>query len=191
MMPHETVGHGTEVALAAEQRKVIWNSVTALIFCAVVLAGGYLVLPLYFQFPTDLSDRLAFVLQADVFVFLWIALGVRMVARGRFHSPADNRGSAFAPPSPVIAVPVAFLQNTLEQAVVAVGAHLALATLLSGPALSLIPTAVVLFAIGRLMFLIGYPKGAGGRAFGMATTAVPTAGGYVLAIALIISGVTD
>src|SRR3546814_5279956 len=55
-----------------------------------------------------------------------------MVSRGRFHSAIDNPGSAFAPPSPAIAVQVAFLQNTLEQAVAAVGAHLALATLISG-----------------------------------------------------------
>lgn len=117
---------------------------------------------------------MAFALGADVFVFLWIVLGVRLVARGPVSPAADSRGSAFAPPSLVIAVPVAFLQNTLEQAVVAAGAHLALATLLSGPALALISTAVVLFAAGRLTFLIGYPKGAGGRAFGIATTALPT-----------------
>src|SRR3546814_6818027 len=65
-----------------------------------------------------------------------------MVSRGRFHSAIDNPGSAFAPPSPAIAVQVAFLQNTLEQAVAAVGAHLALATLISGPPLALIPGAV-------------------------------------------------
>lgn len=183
---YESIGRRPEVDLAAEQRKIIANSVAALIFCALMLTGGYLILPYYFQFPTDLSERLAFALRADVFVFLWIVLGVRLVARGRFRSAADNRGSAFAPPSPRIAVPVAFLQNTLEQAVVAVGAHLVLATLLNGPALALIPTAVVLFAAGRLTFLIGYTKGAGGRAFGMATTALPTVGGYGLAIVLML-----
>lgn len=133
-----------------------------------------------------MNGRLAFALRADIFIFLWIVLGVRLVARGQFHSAADNRGSAFAPPSPEIAAPVEFLQNSLEQSVVAVGAHLALATLLSGPALSPIPTAIVQFAAGRLTFLIGYRKGAGGRAFGMAATALPTAGGYVLAIVLMV-----
>jgi hypothetical protein len=84
-------------------------------------------------------------------------------------------------------VPVAFLQNTVEQVVAAVGAHLALATLLDGAALSLIPAAIALFAIGRLAFLIGYPKGAGARAFGMVTTVLPTMGAYALAIWLMIA----
>ena len=74
----------------------------------------------------------------------------------------------------------------------AVGAHLTLATLLSGPALSLLASSVALFAVGRVTFLIGYPKGAGGRAFGMATTALPTLCAYLLAIVLIVSrGVAD
>ena len=181
----EMYAQGTNMDLKAEQRKIVRNSVAALVFCALALAGGYATLPLLFQFPDELIDRVAFVLQADVFVFLWIVFGIRMVARRRFHSAADNRGSAFGPPSPAIAVPVAFLQNTAEQAIIAVGAHLALATLLSGAALALIPTAIVLFAVGRLTFLIGYPKGAAARAFGIVATAIPTVGGYILAIALI------
>jgi hypothetical protein len=69
--------------------------------------------------------------------------------------------------------------------VVAVGAHLALATLLEGAALALIVTAVALFGFGRLAFLVGYSGGAGGRAFGMATTFLPTGAGYALAIGLL------
>lgn len=176
-----------EVDLPVEQRKILWRSAGAFVFCIAVLGGAYIILPAYFRFPVGLPERLAFVLQADLFVFLWIVLGIRMVAKGRFHSAADNRGSAYAPPSPKLAVRVAFLQNTLEQAVTAIGAHLALATLLSGPVLALIPAAVVLFAVGRVTFLLGYPKGAGGRAFGIATTAIPTVGGYALAIVLIVS----
>lgn len=185
MTQERAVAPNTELDLVAEQRKIVTRSAGALVVCGLTLAAGYLLLPRLFEFPVDLSDRLAFVLQADLFIFLWIVLGVRMVARGRFYSAADNRGSAYGPPSSRIAVPVAFLQNTLEQAVIAVGAHLALSTLLTGPALALIPTAVVLFAIGRVSFLIGYPKGAGGRAFGIATTAIPTVGAYLLAIVLI------
>ena len=186
-MPNVPADQLTDAELKLEQPRVIRNSVAALLFCSSILAGAYLVLPRYFEFPVDLSARIAFAFRADVFVFLWIIVGVRMVARGRFSSAADNRGSAFAPPSRAIAVPVAFLQNTLEQVVAAVGAHLALATLLEGAALSLIPAAVVLFGIGRLAFLIGYPKGAGARAFGMVTTTLPTIGGYGLAIWLTIA----
>ena len=174
--------------LRAEQQKIIRHAVAGIIFCTLVLASGYAILPRYLEFPVRLADRLAFALRADVFVFLWILFGIRMVARGRFHSAADIKGSAFGPPSAQISVRVAFLQNTLEQAILAVGAHVALATVLSGPALALIPTAVALFAIGRLTFFIGYPKGAGARAFGMVATVIPTVGAYALAIGLMIAG---
>ena len=173
--------------LPTEQRKILWRSAGAFVFCVGVLGAAYVILPAFFRFPVELPQRLAFVLQADLFIFLWVVVGIRMVAKGRFYSAVDNRGSAYGPPSPKLAVRVAFLQNTLEQAVTAMGAHLALATLLSGPMLALVPAAVVLFAVGRVTFFIGYPKGAGGRAFGIATTAIPTAGGYALAIVLIIS----
>lgn len=173
--------------LRMEQRKVIWRSVWALGFCGLVLGSGYVMLPRYFEFPHDLPERLAFAIRADLFVFLWVLLGVRMVASGRFRSPADIAGSAFASPSPRLAVRAAFLQNTLEQAVLAIGCHLALATLISGPALALIAAGVVLFGLGRVAFLVGYPKGAGGRAFGMVTTSLPTFAGYLWAIVLMLA----
>lgn len=172
--------------LKAEQRKIIRRALAAFAFCALVLLGSFLLLPRLFEFPSDLAERIAFALQADIFVLIWIAIGVRMVSKGRFHSAADNPGSAFSQPSPAIAVQMAFLRNTLEQAVAAAGAHLALATLISGPALSLIPGAVFLFAIGRITFLRGYPYGAGARAFGIVTTAIPTIGAYGWSIGLIL-----
>ena len=93
--------------------------------------------------------------------------------------------------SPRIAVYAAFLQNTLEQAFVAVLAHLALATV-SGPSpLAYVAGAVVLFCVGRICFLAGYPKGAGGRAFGIVLTVIPTLGAYVwAAVAIAIEVVT-
>ena len=175
------------VDLKAEQRKIVRQAIAAIAVCAAVLIGSYLVLPRLFRFPTDLAERLAFALRADVFVLIWIVIGVRMVSRGRFYSAADNPGSAYAPPSPAIAVQVAFLQNTLEQAVATVGAHLALSTLISGPELAFIPGAVLLFAIGRITFLRGYPGGAGARAFGIVTTVIPTVAAFGWVIGLLLS----
>jgi hypothetical protein len=132
--------------------------------CVVALATGYPMLSRLFSFPELMADRLAFALQADVFVMFWILFGVGLVSRGRRHSPADIGGAISGPPSPRIAIKAAFLQNTLEQAVLIVGMHLALVTLLPRDALSLIVVSVALFAIGRFTFLYGYRKGAGGRA---------------------------
>lgn len=174
------------VALKAEQGRVLGNGLLGILFCAAVLAAGYALLPRVFSFPQDFEGALKLTLQVDLLVTLWVVIAVRWVARIRFRSAEDMPGAAFAKPSRTIAIPAAFLQNTLEQAVIAVAAHLALATLLIGPQLALIPTAALLFAIGRAAFLAGYAKGAGARAFGMVVTSAPTFAGFILVISLLI-----
>lgn len=75
------------VALQSEQRN-IFRLRLPLPFFAQRFAAAYLLLPGLFLLPAELAERIAFALEADVFVFLWIVVGVRMVARGRFHSAA-------------------------------------------------------------------------------------------------------
>ncbi|MDP9139557.1 MAG: MAPEG family protein [Pseudomonadota bacterium] len=175
----------TNSELRKEQQKINIAIAVSFFFCLVVVAGAIFLIPGVFLLPIEFGERIAFALQANIFVLVWVVIAVGMVSHGRRHSAADICGSAYAAPSPSIAVRVAFLQNTLEQSVIAAGAYLALATLLSGPALAFIPASVLLFAIGRVTFYLGYPKGAGARAFGIATTMLPTLAGYIWAIFLI------
>ena len=67
----------------------------------------------------------------------------------------------------------AVLQNSFEQALIAIGVHLALATILNGRERLLIPVLVALHVVGRIAFRLGYPAGAGARAFGMSMTYYP------------------
>lgn len=179
------------VDLPTEQRRILRGSAWSALLCGVVGAGACWLLPQFFKPPENLGERIAFAIQADVFVLFLLLVAVRMVSSGRYRSAADNRGSAFSAPSPELAVKVAFLQNTLEQSVLAVGAHLTLATLVSGASLFFIPAAVVLFGVGRLAFWRGYPKGAGARSFGMATTVLPTVIAFAWSIYLIGRNVLD
>ena len=172
------------VDLRLEMRKIRRAAATAATFCVFSGLAGYWLIPRILDLPGDLAARLAFALRADLFVIFWVILGVGLVSRGRRRSEADIHGSAFGPPSPAIAVHVAFLQNTLEQTLAAIAVHLALATQLTGSWLSMIPVSVFLFCIGRITFLRGYRKGAGGRAFGMVTTVLPTIIGFIAALAL-------
>lgn len=167
-----------QVDLPKEQRAVRRQSLLAFAVCAPTLALASLGLPRVMDFPDDLAARLAFAVRADLLIGLWVVLGVRMVSKVRFESAEDNAGSAYSRPSPRLAVPRAFLQNTLEQAFTATLGFLALATVGGEAALAYIVAAVVLFSLGRVTFLRGYPRGAGGRAFGIATTALPTVGAY-------------
>ena len=176
---------------SADQRSIVRDSFLAIAVCAAILAAGYAWLPAsWFGLKTSFAtaDRIAFALQADLAIFLWLAGCVRAVSKGRFDTPGDIGGSASGPPSPALKVRAAVLQNSLEQTVLAFGAHLILATVLLGSELVLIPLSVVLYLVGRAAFGINYSKGAVARAFGMALTGAPIIAGYMLAVALMIAG---
>ena len=107
------------------------------------------------------------------------------VASFYHHFRIVKEGEA-APPA--LAIRVAFLQNTLEQAVLAGAFYFALAALAGGPWMALPPVAAVLFVVGRVLFFLGYRRGAGGRSFGMALTMLPAVVGYLLLAWLLIFG---
>ena len=169
------------VDLPAERRRIRIRGALALMLCALVLGLGIYWLPRWLSFPVDLADRLAFALRADLFVLIWLLIAVGIVSTIRRYSAEDNAGSAFSPPSARLAVPAAFLQNTLEQVVITMSAFLALATVEGEAALAYTVASLPLFALGRITFLRGYPGGAGARAFGMVTTALPSLGAFAWA----------
>jgi hypothetical protein len=176
------------MTLDPEQRRVAAGMAMAVVVTALVLGLAPRLYPLPLLALDGVAARLGFALQADLFVLVWLVAAVGNVARGRFLSRADIAGSAFGPPSRRIAIGVAIVQNTLEQAVLAVGAHLALASLLPPRQMALIPCLVALFALGRVCFWLGYRGGAGGRAFGFAVTFYPTVFAYGLALWQVIGG---
>lgn len=147
----------------------------ALVVCAAALAGAHLLLPRLVWFDgSTLESRLRFLAGANLCLVAWVVIGFGAVSHGRRPSPEDISGSAYSPPSARIAVASAFLQNTLEQFVVASTSYFALLMFAGEMAMPFIACAVVLFALGRVCFYLGYPQGAGGRAFGMAVTALPS-----------------
>jgi hypothetical protein len=121
----------------------------------------------------------------EIEAFLDDPVDVRADRAGhRIPSAETRRGGRVTVHQP--AVEEAF-RASLEQAVLASGLYLALATLLTGAWLSLIPVAVVFFGIGRVLFLRRYHEGAAGRAWGMTLTLMPTMLGYLLAIVLVVA----
>lgn len=174
-----------------EQKSIVRQSALAVLLCAAVLGGGYLWLPPEFvsvTVPMALADRLAFALKWDLLIFIWLAGSVGAVSQKRFWTSADRHGSAYSEASPGISARRANLQNTLEQTVLASGAHLILATVLRDEELVLIPMLVLLFLVGRATFAIGYAKSPIARAFGMAVTGATVGFAYVLAACLIVAG---
>ena len=174
-----------------EQAAIVRWSAAAILMTAAALAAGFLwASSTAFGFGETMSTagRIAFTLKWDILVFLWLAGCVRAVASQRFREPADRKGAAYGAPTPKLAIRAAILQNSLEQTVIAVGAHLILATVLRGSELILIPLLVILYLVGRISFAVRYPHGAAARAFGMALTGAAAIAAYGMAIALMVAG---
>lgn len=131
--------------------------------------------------PTTLAERLIATARADVFVLCWLAATIGNVARLRFFSADDIAGSGSGSATPKVDRARALLQNTLEQVALAVPVHVALAVLLAS-SVPLIMALAALFAMGRLLFWIGFASGAQARALGFALTFYPTLAGLVVAV---------
>jgi hypothetical protein len=78
-----------------------------------------------------------------------LMVAILMVSTGRRFSAADIGGQAAGPPSEKLAIKAAFLQNTLEQAVIAAGFFFALAAVADGAWLALLPVSAALFVVGK------------------------------------------
>jgi uncharacterized membrane protein YecN with MAPEG domain len=118
-------------------------------------------------------SRLQFTLRADIIVIAWLVAAIANVARIRFFSERDIAGGSAEAGSNEIRVAGSILQNTFEQAGLAIITHLVVAATLSRSS-ALITALVCLFALGRLLFWTGYARGAKSRAFGFALTFYPS-----------------
>ena len=161
-----------------EQRSVAIRMAVAL---AMTILAAAMCLHWGAAAPSSLTERLIVTARADVFVLCWLAATIGNVARLRFFCAEDIAGSRPGTASLAVGDAKAILQNTLEQVVLAIPIHVALAVLVRA-SLPLIIALAALFTTGRLLFWIGYAKGAQARALGFALTFYPSIAGLVIAV---------
>ena len=162
------------MALTVKQRGVLKGIIAGAAITFVVIVGAILMGPIALSPEASAGERLAVAIRADAFIALWLGISVGLLARHRFFTPEDIDGGGLTRGSETASVLQATLQNTLEQTVLAVLVHLTWATLMPVSWMSAIPAAVVLFLVGRLLFLLGYRGGAPSRALGFALTYYPS-----------------
>jgi MAPEG family len=166
-----------------EQRSVALAALAAL--CAAIAVMVVAAIADHAAGPTPFTARLHYALRLDVIVVAWLAAAIANVARMRFFSERDIVGSTGEAASKEVRDASAILQNTFEQAVLAMATHIiVVATFVQSTAL--VTALVGLFAFGRLFFWVGYKHGAKGRAFGFALTFYPSALSLVAAATTII-----
>ncbi|MEL6876620.1 MAG: MAPEG family protein [Pseudomonadota bacterium] len=140
--------------------------------------------------PIALEARLSLWAIASLIASATLAIAIARLARHRFLEP-DDRDPSHGQNSHIALGLQNQVQNTLEQLVLAVivyGAWIALVPVEWGNA---VVPAAVLFAIGRMLFFIGYGNGATARALGFTLTFYPTialAIGVVAALVIYLAG---
>lgn len=128
------------------------------------------------------ASTIVHALRWDILLVLWLAANIAMLARHRFFTPADIDGGGLSVGTPTAKVLQSVLQNTLEQVVLALSAHLIWAATMPWRWQAAIPAAAMLFFLGRALFWRGYAHGAPARALGFALTFYPTIAMLVVAL---------
>jgi hypothetical protein len=162
--------------LTDKQKGVVRNVIPAAVLTVVGLCGVSLLLPLNMLPSNEPGARIAWALQWALLPVLTLMISIMRVANHRFSSPEDIDGSGLTDGTPQVRVLRAILQNTLEQAVLAVAAYAIWAAAMPYGWLRAIPIAALLFVAGRVLFADGYVRGPPGRATGFGLTAYPTFG---------------
>src|SRR5579863_10613732 len=166
--------------MSSDQRKVVAGAAAAVVFSVAFFEIIFRMtdIGLNPHEAIDISVRLEYALKCEVFAALCLLAGVGRIANRRFFVPDAIEGG----PAPSIEIDQRYLQNTMEQLVLAIVAHLALVTIVAPESIRAVAVLVMLFVIGRIMFWFGYHRSGPARAFGFATTFYPTVAVYVFVL---------
>jgi uncharacterized membrane protein YecN with MAPEG domain len=174
------------MALTSKQRGVLKGMIAGATLAVVVLGAAILMGPSLLSPAASPAERVAFALRMDAFLALWLGISIGVLAKHRFFTPEDIDGGGLTHGTETAHILQAALQNTLEQTVLAVLVHSVWAVVMPIDWLSAIPAAVVLFLLGRVLFLRGYRGGAPSRALGFALTFYPS---MFMLIAIVVAAI--
>ena len=163
------------MTLTDKQKGVIRGVVPAAVVVVIGLCGVSLLIPMSALPIDEPGARLAWALQWSLPPVLTLIIAIMRVGNYRFSSPEDIDGSGLTNATSEIQILQAVLQNTLEQAVLAIAVYLMWAAAMPLRWLRVIPVAASLFVAGRVLFARGYREGAAGRALGFGLTMYATA----------------
>jgi cytochrome bd-type quinol oxidase subunit 2 len=134
----------------------------------------------------DAASRMELAALAGVAPAVMLFICIARLAKHRFNTPQDIQGGALTAGSERAKLLQSLLQNTLEQAVLALPIYFAASILFPSVLLPWVMAAALLFVVGRLLFFRGYADGAVSRAVGFGLTFYPT---VVLLIAVLVLAV--
>ncbi|MBV9882214.1 MAG: MAPEG family protein [Sphingomonadaceae bacterium] len=129
--------------------------------------------------PGAAEARLTLWFAASISAGLWLLIGIALLARHRFFSPADIQGGGLSEGTPGAKLLQSLIQNTLEQLALAVPVWGGWLWLAPEEWRGLVLLCAAMFGLGRLLFFLCYRFGAPARALGFTLTFYPTVGLYL------------
>lgn len=189
-MSNKGLGESDISAFAGTQRGVAAGMAAGLLASLAFVTLGVAILPSPVPEEATAADALSAILPWLAVLALPLTGGVAAVAAQRFFDPAAmevreteaNRRLTDAK---------AFLQNTVEQTLMASLSSVALTASLPHRWLAVVPLLAVWFVFARIAFRIGQPRGAVARSFGFAASFYPSVLGLIAAILSMVVSATS
>lgn len=163
------------MALTEKQNNIVRAMAVGALLALTNIVFAWFFEPYEFSSTLTLEQRLTVTAKASCLVAIFLLVSIGRLAKHRFFTPEDIDAAASSQSTIKARILQAILQNTLEQSVLAIITYFVWAIIMPVAALGAIIGAVILFAIGRILFIVGYDSGAGSRALGFTLTFYPTA----------------
>ncbi len=154
------------MAIDDKQKGVLRGMLIGAAFALAITILGSWLNPLSFQSNLSAFARLSIAIKASLVPAIFLAISIGRLAKHRFFTPEDIDGGGLTHATDQAKLLQSLLQNTLEQFALASVSYCAWAIVMPSVWLSVVPLAAIAFAIGRIMFFIGYKHGAASRSIG-------------------------
>lgn len=156
--------------LSKKQNGVLKGMASAMFISVAAILLAISFDPLSYSQINQSSEKLTVLALSLILPILFLIASIGRLAKFRFFSPEDIDGSGLTSSTNDTEILQSLLQNTLEQFVITFGVYTIWCILMPSSWLSVVPVCSILFAIGRILFFVGYSHGASARAFGFALT---------------------
>lgn len=159
--------------LSIKQRAVLKGMIVGILFTIAIVTLGVSINPFDYKDTISTIDKLSVAVVSGVIPIIFLGISIARMARHRFYTPDDIDGVVSSDTERAIELQT-LLQNTLEQALLAIVVYCAWSIVMPAIWLSVVPIAAIFFGIGRIMFFAGYNSGAPSRSIGFTLTFYPS-----------------
>ena len=145
----------------------------ALVALCIVGLGSYMN-PFGYSETIEPINKMHDALLCSLIPVFFLAVSIARLAKHRFFTPEDIDGGGLSIGTTEAKLLQSLLQNTIEQTLLASLVYCSWAAVMPPTWLSTVPIAAIAFGVGRILFFVGYNRGAPARAIGFTLSFYPS-----------------